>query len=105
MIKSPPRASFLKIIEIHRNHSLLSERLLIPVPGCCIYIPFTICMYREFHDLEVVIYMAVKVINLNSVPLVLQSIILENIMCYATNYSQRLTTLKRVCDFQKKFLT
>lgn len=45
--------------------------------------------------------MAVKVINFSSVPLVLQSVILEDIMCYATNYSQRLTGLGRFSDFQK----
>lgn len=48
--------------------------------------------------------MSVKVINFNLVPLVLQSVILENNMCYATNYSQRPTALETICDLKKNKL-
>lgn len=45
--------------------------------------------------------MAMKVIDFDSVPLMLQPVISENIVCYATSYSQRLTALEKLCDCQK----
>jgi len=46
--------------------------------------------------------MAGKVTNFDSVPMTLQPVFSENIMCYVASHSHRLTALEKLCDFPQK---